>query len=128
MKKIALPTRSGMIDNHFGHCEFYTILTVDENNHITRTEVLPSPQGCGCKSDIASKLQADGVTIMLAGNMGAGALSKLSACGIEVVRGCTGPVMEVAEAYLAGQIQDSGVGCEHHHEDGEHECSHHSVD
>ena len=59
MKKIALPTRNGLIDDHFGHCEFYTIFTVDEENRIARTQVLPSPQGCGCKSDIASKLQAD---------------------------------------------------------------------
>lgn len=55
MKKIALPTRNGLIDDHFGHCEFYTIFTVDEENRISRTQVLPSPQGCGCKSDIASK-------------------------------------------------------------------------
>ncbi|WP_419559598.1 NifB/NifX family molybdenum-iron cluster-binding protein [Phocaeicola plebeius] len=125
MKKIALPTRNGLIDDHFGHCEFYTIFTVDEENRISRTQVLPSPQCCGCKSDIASKLQADGVTVMLAGNMGAGALAKLSACGIEVIRGCHGSVIEVAEAYLAGKIQDSGVGCDHHHEDGEHQCPNH---
>lgn len=60
MKKIALPTRNGLIDDHFGHCEFYTIFTVDEENRIARTQVLPSPQGCGCKSDIASKLQLTG--------------------------------------------------------------------
>ena len=52
---------------------------------VLRLTPYPSPQGCGCKSDIASKLQADGVTVMLAGNMGAGALAKLSACGIEVI-------------------------------------------
>ena len=125
MKKIALPTRGGVIDNHFGHCEFYTILTVNDENQIVNTETIPSPQGCGCKSNIASKFQEDGVTIMLAGNMGAGALQKLSAHGIEVVRGCSGPVMDVANAYLAGNLQDSGVGCQHHHEDGEHECGHH---
>ena len=33
--------------------------------------------------------------------------------------------MEVAEAYLAGKIQDSGVGCDHHHEGGEHQCPNH---
>lgn len=36
MKKIALPTRNGLIDDHFGHCEFYTIFTVDEENRIVR--------------------------------------------------------------------------------------------
>lgn len=125
MKKIALPTRNGMIDDHFGHCEFYTILTVDEHNKIVKSETIPSPQGCGCKSNIAFQLQEEGVSVMLAGNMGEGALNKLSSCHIAVIRGCKGSVMEVAEAYLAGKIQDSGVGCAgHHHEDG-HVCSHH---
>ena len=43
MRKIALPTRNGVVDDHFGHCEFYTIFTVNEDNCITRTQVLPSP-------------------------------------------------------------------------------------
>ena len=124
MKKIALPTRGGVIDNHFGHCEFYTILTVNDENQIVNTETIPSPQGCGCKSNIASKFEEDGVTVMLAGNMGPGALQKLAAHGIEVVRGCSGPIMDVANAYLAGELQDSGVGCQHHG-DGDHECGHH---
>ena len=125
MKKIALPSRDGKIDGHFGHCEFYTIVTIDENNQIVKTENMPSPQGCGCKSNIASKFQEDGVTVMLAGNMGAGALNKLSAHGIEVFRGCTGPIMDVLNAYLEGKIQDSGIGCQHHHGNGDHECGHH---
>lgn len=25
-KKIAIPTREGMIDDHFGHCAYYTVL------------------------------------------------------------------------------------------------------
>lgn len=124
MKKIALPTRNGQIDDHFGHCEFYTIVSVNEENQIVLAETMPSPQGCGCKSNIAFKLQEDGVTVMLAGNMGAGALNKLSACGIQVFRGCSGPVLDVVQAYLRGEIQDSGMGCQHHSEDG-HQCAHH---
>lgn len=124
MKKIALPTRGGMIDDHFGHCEFYTVVTVDDENRIVMTEAFPSPQGCGCKSNIAYKLQEDGVSVMLAGNMGAGALNKLSACDIQVIRGCHGAVTDVVEAYLRGEIQDSGVACAHHHEGGEHQCAH----
>ena len=125
MKKIALPTRNGMIDDHFGHCEFYTIITVNDNNEVVSTETIPSPQGCGCKSNIIEVFERDGVTVMLAGNMGAGALNKLSAHNIQVFRGCRGPIMDVLNAYLAGKIQDSGIGCQHHHGDGDHECGHH---
>ena len=101
MKKIALPTRNGNIDDHFGHCAFYTIITVNDNNEVAKTEIM-----------------------MLAGNMGMGALNKLSSCGIEVVRGCSGPVMDVVEAYLKGELKDSGEACSHHGDDG-HECHNH---
>lgn len=125
MRKIALPTRNGFIDDHFGHCEFYTVLTVNDENKIVASETIPSPQGCGCKSNIAFKFQEDGVTVMLAGNMGPGAVNKLSSCGIKVIRGCQGPVMDVAQAYLRGEIQDSGETCSHHGGEG-HQCHHDS--
>ncbi len=121
--KIALPTRGTNIDDHFGHCERDTIFTVNENRDIVNTETVPSPQGCGCKSDIAAVLQAQGVTVMLAGNMGAGALGVLTRHGIEVVRGCSGEVKAIAEAWLKGTLADSGVGCSHTHDDG-HVCNH----
>ena len=46
--KIAVPTREGRIDDHFGHCDHYTIFTIEQGQVISREE-LPSPQGCGCK-------------------------------------------------------------------------------
>ncbi len=112
--KIAVPTRENNVDSHFGHCEFYTIYSI-EKNKVVEKEVLESPQGCGCKSNIASVLQQKGVKQMLAGNMGAGALSKLNAFGIDVVRGCDGNVDNLVEKYLNGEIKDSGESCEHHH-------------
>lgn len=120
--KIAVPTRDGVVDNHFGHCDHYTIFTIEDKT-IVRTETLPSPQGCGCKSGIAKDLQQLGVEVMLAGSMGEGALRKLTEHGIKVVRGCSGDVESVVKGYLTGFILDSGKGCEAH--DGEHNCPHH---
>jgi len=123
--KVALPTRGNVVDDHVGHCEVYTIFTIDANNKIEKSELLPSPQGCGCKSNIASILHEKGVSIMLAGNMGGGALNVLQRHGIDVYRGCSGDVNQVTEAYLNSKIGDSGIGCSHHgHEGEEHQCSH----
>ena len=123
--KIAIPTRGNIVDDHFGHCEAYTVFSIDENKKIISSEILPSPQGCGCKSNIAGVLKEKGVTIMLAGNMGGGALNVLTNQGIEVVRGCTGEVRQLAETFLKGNVKDSGEGCHqhNHHEEG-HQCSH----
>ncbi len=123
--KIAVPTRGNFVDDHFGHCEAYTVFNIGENRKIIGSEILPSPQGCGCKSDIASVLQQKGVSIMLAGNMGNGALNVLNSHGIEVYRGCSGDVLLLTEGFLQGEISDSGVGCKSHETNGEdHQCTH----
>ena len=56
MKLIAIPTRDGMVlcrakrqsraDNHFGHCAYYTVVTLDEQNQVIKQERLDSPEGC----------------------------------------------------------------------------------
>ena len=102
-----------MVDNHFGHCAYYTIYTI-EDNKVVGKETLPSPQGCGCKSNIAPVLHQMGVEIMLAGNMGEGAKNKLESHNIKVIRGCRGDIEMVVRAYLIGLIKDSGEGCSHH--------------
>lgn len=116
--KIAFPTRDGRIDDHFGHCAYYTIITLEDGRPVA-TETLASPQGCGCKSGIAPVLAQKGVRLMLAGNMGEGARNVLSSAGIQVIRGCSGTIEEVLAGYLAGTISDSGDSC-HAHED--HVC------
>ena len=121
--KIAVPSRDGHVDDHFGHCDHYTIYTIEDKKILSR-EALPSPQGCGCKSGIAADLQQMGVEVMLAGSMGDGALRKLEGCGIKVVRGCMGDIEAVVKGYLTGFILDSGVGCAGHGED--HQCGDHS--
>jgi len=120
--KIACPTRDGIIDDHFGHCAYYTLFTV-ENGKITAEETMDSPQGCGCKSGIAPVLAEAGVMVMCAGSMGDGAKNVLNAVGIEVIRGCSGNVREVAEAWLKGTLKDNLLACDSHGEG--HSCPGH---
>ncbi len=123
--RIAVPTRDKKVDDHFGHCEAYSLFTIDADQKIAHTEMLASPQGCGCKSNIASILKEKGVDVMLAGNMGGGALNVLTNHNIKVIRGCTGDVNLLVESYLQGKIGDSGIGCSHHENHGEgHVCNH----
>jgi predicted Fe-Mo cluster-binding NifX family protein len=117
--KVAIPTNSGKVDEHFGHCEYFTVYTANENKEIIHEELIASPNGCGCKSDIVGTLSTLGVKVMLAGNMGGGAVNKLSNHGIAVIRGCSGDAKNVMEEWLKGNIKDNGELCsehEHHHE------------
>jgi len=112
--KIALPSYQNQIDEHFGHCEYFTVFTINEQNKILEKEIITPPAGCGCKSNIVHTLADMGVSLMLAGNMGGGAVNVLNSRGIDVLRGCSGDVRAVAEAWLAGRISDSGISCSDH--------------
>jgi predicted Fe-Mo cluster-binding NifX family protein len=116
--KIAVPSRQSRVDEHFGHCEYFTVFTVNESNGIILEETVSSPANCGCKSSIAQTLAQMGVRMMLAGNMGQGAVNVLNRCGIDVLRGCSGDVKKVAEDWLAGNLKDTGIACDLH----EHGC------
>ena len=122
--KIAIPTNDNIVDEHFGHCQYYTIFTLDNDNSVTRKEILPSPAGCGCKSDIASILAKMDVSIMLAGNMGEGAINKLSAAGLKIFRGYNGSVESVLKSFLGGDLGTETVCQNNHNHTGEgHSCS-----
>ena len=68
--------------------------------------------------------QTKQVSVMLAGNMGQGALNVLTAHNIKVIRGCSGNILDVATDYLNGKLIDSGVGCSSHAH--QHECHGHN--
>jgi predicted Fe-Mo cluster-binding NifX family protein len=127
--KIVVPvTSNNQIDSHFGHCESYAVFTISENKQITDVQTLESPQGCGCKSNIASVFEENGVKVMLAGGIGGGAINVLNSHGIEVIRGCEGNAQEIVKLYVEGLVKDSGSSChqheEHHASEGSHQCNH----
>ncbi len=109
--KVAAPTSNGMIDPHFGHCTEFTIYSITDGKEIAGEEKLVPPDGCGCKTNIIPELAKKGVTVMLAGNMGGGAVAMLNQFGMEVYRGLSGSSRNAVEAWLDGNVVDSGVGC-----------------
>ena len=111
--KIAVPTRDGVVDDHFGHCAYYTIFDIIDGK-VAGMSRLASPEGCGCKSGIAPVLKQMGVAVMLAGNMGEGAKNVLQSQDIKVIRGCSGDIDELVKNYIAGNIVDNGEICNHH--------------
>jgi predicted Fe-Mo cluster-binding NifX family protein len=127
MMKIAVPvTKENQIEDHFGHCDSYSVFTISDNKEISGLRSVDSSEGCGCKSDIGSLLASDGVTVMLAAGIGGGATDVLKSNGIEVIRGCSGDATEVVKLYLSGKVEDQGSSCRNHegHHHG-HEGHHH---
>lgn len=118
MLKVAVPTRNGRVDEHFGHCESFSVFTLDASRRILGVESFTPSPSCGCKSGVASRLKEMGVEVLLAGDMGQGAAMKLGEQGIAVVRGASGPVSDAVTAWAEGRVQDKGGLCAHGHAHG----------
>ena len=119
MMKVAVPARDGLVDEHFGHCEEFRVFSFDEKRELVHEAQVPSAEGCGCKSGIAAVLAREGVTHLVAGNMGDGAVRVLEAEGIAVTRGARGEARSAALAFVRGELSDSGLGCRAHGDDSE---------
>ena len=122
MLKIAIPTRSGAVDEHFGHCESFTIYTLNDDKSLAGQESFTPPPACGCKSNLIPTLVEMGVSTLIAGNMGEGAVANLRKAGLTVIRGAAGPVGEALQAWKDGKLADKQILCMAHG-DG-HECHH----
>ena len=120
--KIAIPSRDGVVDEHFGHCKEFLIYRVEKGT-LVEEQAVPSPADCGCKSGIAAVLARSGVTHLVGGHTGEGAFRVLQAQGIKVVRGASGPARAAAESFVAGGFSDSSEGCAGHGQAG-HGCAH----
>lgn len=121
--KIAVPTVGDQVDQHFGHCEKYSIFTIADKA-ITAEEYMASPAGCGCKSNMASVLAQSGVKILIAGGIGNGAVNVLANNGIQTIKGASGAVRQAVESFLRGELADSGDICQSHTHDPDHICQH----
>lgn len=120
MIKIATPVDDRHeIHGHFGHCDSYDVFSLDDNNNVLQVEHIPSVSGCGCKSGIAADLAAQGVTVMITGNIGQGAVNKLGSEGIKVVRGAEGDAQQAVLNFLNGTLIDNQQICDNH-EHGDH--------
>lgn len=120
---IAVPTMvRGQIASHFGKCERFTIFAMDESGAIKAEEKVEASMGPGCKSGATAQLSAMGVTVLIVGCIGDGAVRAFSAHGIHVVRGASGPSRAAVQAYARGELKDTGLSCEGGCRSSGHNC------
>lgn len=115
--KVAVTYHDGEVFQHFGKTENFKIYNV-ENKEILSSEIISS-NGSG-HGALAGVLAAADVNVLLCGGLGEGALNALTESGITVYSGASGDTDKVVQEYLAGNLIDAGVNCDHHEE--EHSC------
>ncbi|MEG1609872.1 MAG: NifB/NifX family molybdenum-iron cluster-binding protein [Bilophila sp.] len=90
---------------HFGHCDIYTVVEIEENavKNVTTLPNVPHQQG-GCMAPV-QHLASHGVKKLLAGGMGMRPLMGFQQVGIETLfAGNFATVGEAVQAFLDGKL------------------------
>ena len=114
--KVAVTYEDGNVFQHFGRTQNFKIYEV-EDGKVLSGEIM-NAGGVGHEA-LAELLAEHDIRVLICGGMGAGAQAALMQAGIEVYAGTQGSADEAVEKYLRGELVDSGVNCDHHHEHGE---------
>jgi len=111
--KIAIPVADGKLCMHFGHCEQFALLEVDEKaGKVTGKRMLEPP--AHEPGVLPRWLHQQGATVIIAGGMGQRAQALFAENGIKVVVGASGDTPEqVATEYLAGTLKAGENVCDH---------------
>jgi predicted Fe-Mo cluster-binding NifX family protein len=118
--RIAIPVADGLINQHFGGSRSFWLCEATTNPPAFNGAREIAVAECGGCAAIATFLDQQGVELVIAGGIGAGAAGHLRSCGIEVVAGISGgKPQDIATDYLAGRLAPSGILCQAHaHGDG----------
>jgi len=111
--KIAIPMAGGRLCMHFGHCEQFALVDVDEaaGKAINTTLATPPAHEPGV---LPRWLHEQGATVIIAGGMGQRAQQLFAQNGITVVVGAPADTAEnLVAAYLSGTLVLGRNACDH---------------
>lgn len=111
--KIAIPMAEGRLCMHFGHCQQFALLEVDDGSQEVRKreDITPPPHEPGL---LPRWLGERGVNLVIAGGMGGRARQLFAAQGIETLVGAPADAPEaLVAAYLAGRLTEGANACDH---------------
>ena len=125
--RIAVTYENGQVFQHFGHTEEFKIYEIKDGKVIS-TEIIGS-NGSG-HSALAALMDERKIDVLICGGIGGGAQAALAERGIELCAGADGNADQAVEAYLRGELVNTGANCNHHgeghschdHGCGEHDC------
>ena len=111
--RYAIPVSGGVVSLHFGHCEQFALIDVDEDKkEIIKKELVPSP---GHEPGLLPQWLAEqGVSFVIAGGMGSRAQNLFQQNNIGVIIGTMENDPEKAVlSYLDGKLATGDNICDH---------------
>jgi len=117
MKKIAIPIENGLLSAHFGHCEAFAIVEVNDGKVKNIFKVTPPEHQPGLYPKWIAGM---GVNDVIAGGMGQKAIALFNQHYINVYLGAPVKTPEaIADEFLRGELTLNANPCSH---EGLHGC------
>jgi len=109
--KIAIPTANGKLAMHFGHCEKFTIVNVENNKVVSTEDATPPAHEPGV---LPKWLGEQNVNVIIAGGMGSRAQNLFAENNIKVVVGASADTVEsLVAAFLDNSLVSGDNVCDH---------------
>lgn len=118
-KRIAIPVEDGMLCEHFGHCEYFYVADLENNEIVKEENITPPEHQPGLyPAWVAGK----GVSIVIAGGMGEKAKQLFRQQNIDLHVGADKKEPnELVLDFIKGNLIIGANTCNHH--EHEHSCS-----
>ncbi|MCK5848466.1 MAG: NifB/NifX family molybdenum-iron cluster-binding protein [Caldisericia bacterium] len=109
---IVIPCVDKRLCMHFGHCEQFAFVNVNENNEIEKTEMVTPPSH---EPGLLPKwLGEKNANVIIAGGMGSRAQALFQQNGIKVVTGAVSDTPEdIVKAYFENTLKTGTNSCDH---------------
>ena len=109
--KFAIPLAEGKLTAHFGHCQEFALVEIEDNEIKNKETVVPPPHEPGV---LPKWLHDLGTNVIIAGGMGARALNLFAQNGIKVLTGAPSLTPEeLIKQYLDSTLQTGANVCDH---------------
>ena len=109
--KFAIPLAEGKLTGHFGHCQEFALVDVEDNKIKNTEKMVPPPHEPGV---LPRWLHEQGTNVIIAGGMGARALELFAQNGIKVLTGAPSLTPEeLVLQYLDSTLKTGFNMCDH---------------
>ena len=109
--KIAVAAEGKSVTEHFGHCQGFAIFET-QDGRVVGSQFVPNP---GHRPGFLPVfLHEKGVTVIISGGMGQGAIDIFNEKGVEVIVGASGDAEAAVNSYLQGNLKSTGSVCHQH--------------